>query len=75
MLHPITRVKILLPKLERIKSIGKETFKWKDPNSIYNRLPEHYKARHREFMNTLPKPVHYRDPAEPMTIDHTFGFV
>jgi hypothetical protein len=73
MLYPISKVKILIPKLERIKSIGKETFKWKDPNSIYYRLPEHYKKQQREFLNRLPKPVHYQAPKDLKTIDHEFG--
>lgn len=67
--------KILLPKLERIKSIGKQLPKWTDPNSIYCRLPEHYKARHREFLNTLPKPVHYRPPEREVDIDPETNFV
>ncbi len=65
--------KILLPKLERFKSIYKETKKWTDPNSIYYRLPEHYKKRHREFFNTLPQPVHYKPSEKLYEVDHEYG--
>ena len=74
-MNPITRVKLLLPKLERIVSVGKQIPKWKDPNSIYFRLPEHYKRRQREFLNTVPKAVHYREPEAPFTQDHEHGVV
>jgi hypothetical protein len=67
--------KILLPKFERIKSIGKQIPKWTNPNSIYYRLPEHYKARHQDFLNTLPKPVHYKPAEKPIEIDHDTNFV
>ncbi len=65
--------KILLPKFERIKSIGRQIPKWTDPNSIYFRLPDHYKNRQREFLNTIPKPVHYRAPEKPYEIDSETG--
>jgi hypothetical protein len=65
--------KILLPKIERIKAIGAEIQKWKDPNSIYYRLPEHYKKRQREFLNTLPKPVHYKATEKAYEVDHEHG--
>ena len=65
--------RILLPKFERIKSIGRELPKWKDPNGIYARLPEHYKQKHRDFLNTLPKPVHYKSPEKPYIVDHEHG--
>lgn len=65
--------KLLIPKLERIKSIGKQIPKWTDPNSIYFRLPEHYKQKQREFLNTLPKPVHYKIPERAYEVDHDHG--
>ena len=65
--------KILLPKFERITSIGRQLPKWTDPNSIYNRLPEHYKKRHREFFNTEPKPVHYKPSESKYEVDHDHG--
>jgi hypothetical protein len=65
--------KLLIPKLERFKTINKEVFKWKDPNSIFYRLPEHYKKRHREFFNTLPKPVHYKKSEKLYEVDHETG--
>lgn len=67
------KVKILLPKFERVKAIGKEIPKWTNPNSIYYRLPEHYKQRHREFLNTLPKPVHYIQSEKKWEVDHEHG--
>ena len=43
---------------------------------FYNyRLPEHYKARHQDFLNTLPKPVHYKPAEKPIEIDHDTNFV
>ena len=66
-------VKILLPKLERFRAIGREIPKWSDPNGIYFRLPEHYKKRHREFLNTLPKPVHYKPSDKKYEVNHDFG--
>ncbi len=65
--------KLLLPKFERIKSIGLQIPKWTDPNSIYFRLPEHYKKQQREFLNTLPKPVHYREPEKLYDVDIEHG--
>lgn len=67
------KVKILLPKFERITSITKEIPKWSNPNSIYYRLPEHYKRRHREFLNTIPKPVHYKPSDAKWEVDHEHG--
>lgn len=67
--------KILLPKFERIKSIGKQIPKWTDPNGIYFRLPEHYKIRQREFLNTLPKPVHYKTFEKNIEIDPETNYV
>lgn len=65
--------KILLPKIERFRSIGRQIPKWTDPNSLFSRLPEHYKARHREFLNTVPKPVHYRPSEKAFEVDHETG--
>ena len=65
--------KILLPKFERIKSITRTLPKWKDPNSIYMRLPEHYKQRHIDFLNTIPKPLHYKPPDNPFIVDQDHG--
>ncbi len=65
--------RILLPKIERITAIVKESEKWTDPNSIYYRLPEHYKKRYREFRNTLPKAVHYKASEKAYEVDHEFG--
>lgn len=67
------KVKILLPKFQRVTAIGKEVKKWTDPNSIYFRLPEHYKRRHREFLNTMPKPVHYKASEKKWEVDHEHG--
>lgn len=65
--------KILIPKLERIKALGKQIPKWTDETSIYFKLPEHYKARQRDFLNTLPKPVHYKLPKTKYQVDHEHG--
>lgn len=65
--------RILLPKFERVKSIGKQIPKWTNQDSIYNRLPEHYKQRHRDFLNTLPKPVHYKPSEKSYEVDHEHG--
>lgn len=54
--------KLLIPKLERIRSLGREIPKWTDKTSIYYKLPEHYKEKQREFLNTIPQPVHYKKP-------------
>jgi hypothetical protein len=71
---PHNHVKILLPKLERFKAVGpKDIYKWKDPTSIYSRLPEHYKKRHIDFLNTVPKPVHYMEPEKKFVVDHEYG--
>ena len=65
--------KLLLPKFERIKSIGRQIPKWTDPNSIYFRLPEHYKVKQREFLNTLPKPIHQKVSEKPYELDIEHG--
>jgi hypothetical protein len=66
--------KLLIPKLEYIRSMGKQIPKWTDPESLYYKLPEHYKRRQREFLNTLPKPVHYRPSEKSVIFDHETGF-
>lgn len=65
--------KILIPKIQRFQSIGRELPKWTDPKSIYYRLPEHYKKRQRDFLNTLPKPVHYKQSEKSYEVDHEHG--
>ena len=65
--------KILLPKFERFRAIGRHIPKWSDPDSLYFRLPEHYKQRHRDFLNTVPKPVHYKPSEKPYIVDHVHG--
>lgn len=65
--------KLLIPKFERIKSLGKHLPKWTDSNSIYYRLPEHYKKRQIDFLNTLPKPVHYKPTEKLYEVDHENG--
>jgi len=65
--------KILLPKFERITSIGRQLPKSTELNSIYNRLPEHYKKRHREFFNTERTPVHYKPAESKYEVDHDHG--
>ena len=65
--------KILLPKIQRFQSIGREAPKWTDPKSIYYRLPEHYKKRQQDFLNTLPKPVHYKPSETSYEVDHEHG--
>lgn len=67
------KVKILLPKLEKFTAVNKQIPKWTDPNSIYYRLPEHYKKRHRDFLNTVPKPVHYIPSEKKWEVDHEYG--
>ncbi|RNA42640.1 39S ribosomal mitochondrial [Brachionus plicatilis] len=69
----ILSIKLLLPKFERIKSLGKHLPKWSDPNGIYYRLPEHYKKRQVDFLNTLPKPVHYKPSEKLYEVDHEHG--
>lgn len=66
-------LKILLPKFERIKAIGLEIPKWTDPNGLYFKLPEHYKRRQREFLNTFPKAVHYKPAEKHWEVDHETG--
>ncbi len=65
--------KLLIPKLERIRALGKQIPKWTQETSIYFRLPEHYKNRQREFLNTVPKPVHYKLPETKFLVDHEHG--
>lgn len=52
--------KLLIPKFEKIRGISRQIPKWSDPNSIYFRLPEYYKAKQREFLNSIPKPIHQK---------------
>lgn len=64
----------LLPKFQRISAVGRyETAKWTDENSIYYRLPEHYKRRHQEFLNRIPEPVHYIQNPDKYEVDHETG--
>ena len=65
--------KLLVPTIQRITAISLETDKWTNPNSIYARLPEHYKKRYQEFYNTMPKPVHYKPFEKAFIVDHEFG--
>jgi hypothetical protein len=65
--------KLLIPKLEYIRSMGKEIPKWTDRNGLYYKMPEHYKRRQREFLNTLPKAVHYKASEVPYVVDHEHG--
>lgn len=65
--------KLLIPKFEKFRSVGKQIPKWTDPNGIYFRLPEHYKQRQREFLNTIPQPVHYKTPESEYKVDHEHG--
>ena len=69
----MSKVKILLPKFERFRSITKEIPKWTDVNSLYYRLPEHYKRRQRSFLNTIPQPVHYKKSDKLYEVDHETG--
>ena len=65
--------RILLPKFERYRAVIKETQKWTDKNSLYYKLPEHYKKRHKEFLSTVPKPVHYIKSEKLYEVDHETG--
>jgi len=66
--------RILLPKFERFRAVTKETQKWTDKNSLYYKLPEHYKKRHRDFLSTVPQPVHYKKAEKIYEVDHETGF-
>lgn len=52
--------KLLIPKFEKIRSVSRQIPKWSDPNSIYFRLPDHYKTKQKEFLNSFPKPIHQK---------------
>lgn len=52
--------KLLIPKFEKIRSVSRQIPKWSDPNSIYFRLPDYYKAKQKEFLNSFPKPIHQK---------------
>ena len=65
--------RILLPKFEKFRAVVKDSPKWSDKNSLYYKLPEHYKKRQRDFLKTIPQPVHYRKPEKLYEVDHVTG--
>jgi hypothetical protein len=61
--------KLLIPKFEKMRSVNRQIPKWTNQNSIYYRLPEYFKEKQREFLNTVPKPVHQKFPKTDYIVD------
>ena len=65
--------RVLLPKFTKFRKITKEVPKWTDKNSLYYKLPEHYKRAQRSFLNNVPQPVHYKKADKLFEVDYETG--